>query len=137
MVYLILAASWKALPFVTLLILAAIQTVPGEVNECARIDGANGVQLTRYITLPLILPTLVVCLFNLILGGINGVGLVFSLTGGGPGTSTYVLSYLLYNIGWTQLEFGRAAALALIMALVNWFLIYSVLRTTRVNDLSR
>ena len=137
MVYLIMAASWKALPFVTLLILAAMQTVPGEVNECARIDGANGLQLTRYITLPLILPTLVVCLFNLILGGINGVGMVFSLTGGGPGTSTYVLSYLLYNIGWTQLEFGRAAALALIMALVNWILIYSVLRATRVNDLSR
>jgi multiple sugar transport system permease protein len=137
MVYLILAAAWKALPFVTLLILAALQTIPLEVTESARIDGAGGFQLARHITLPLILPALVICLFNLFLGGINGVGTVFSLTGGGPGTSTYVLSYLLYNTGWTQLEFGRAAALALIMAAANWVLIFWVLRVTRVHERSR
>lgn len=134
MIYLILAASWRALPFITLLILAALQTVSHEVMESARIDGANLVQLTRYITIPLILPTMVVALFNLMLGGINGVGMVFSLTGGGPGTTTYVISYLLYVIGWGQLRFGRAAALALLIAAVNWLLILSVLRITRIND---
>lgn len=137
MIYLILAASWRALPFITLLILAALQTVSHEVMESARIDGANLVQLTRYITIPLILPTMVVALFNLMLGGINGVGMVFSLTGGGPGTTTYVISYLLYVIGWGQLRFGRAAALALLIAAVNWLLILSVLRITRINDRSR
>ncbi|MBI4926912.1 MAG: sugar ABC transporter permease [Anaerolineae bacterium] len=137
MVFLILAATWRALPFVTLLILAALQTVPGEVLESARIDGAGGWQINRYITIPLILPAMVVALFNLTLGGMNGVGMVFSLTGGGPGTTTYVLSFLLYNIGWTQLAFGRAAALALLIAIVNWILIFSVLRITRVNERSR
>ncbi|OJX39492.1 MAG: hypothetical protein BGO78_13350 [Chloroflexi bacterium 44-23] len=137
MIYLILAASWRALPFITLLILAALQTVSHEVMESARIDGANLVQLTRYITIPLILPTMVVALFFLMLGGINGVGMVFSLTGGGPGTTTYVISYLLYVIGWGQLRFGRAAALALLIAAVNWLLILSVLRITRINDRSR
>lgn len=137
MIYLILAASWRALPFVTLLILAALQTVPQEVTESARIDGASGLQLTRHITIPLIMPAMVVALFNLILGGMNGVGMVFSLTGGGPGTSTYVISYLLYVIGWGQLRFGRAAALALMIAVINWLLIFSVLRLTRVNDRSR
>jgi multiple sugar transport system permease protein len=134
MIFLIMAAAWRALPFVTLLILAALQTVPREVIESARIDGAGGFQLTRFITIPLILPAMVIALFNLTLGGMNGVGMVFSLTGGGPGTSTYVLSYLLYNIGWAQLRFGRAAALALIIAVVNWILIFSVLRLTRVNE---
>ena len=137
MVYLILVAAWRALPFVTLLILAALQTIPGEVLECARMDGANGLQLARYITIPLILPVMVVALFNLTLGGMNGVGMVFSLTGGGPGTTTYVLSYLLYNIGWTQLLFGRAAALSLLIAAVNWILIFSVLRVTRLNERNR
>lgn len=137
MIYLILAASWRALPFVTLLILAALQTVPQEVTESARIDGASGLQLTRHITVPLIMPAMVVALFNLILGGMNGVGMVFSLTGGGPGTATYVISYLLYAVGWGQLRFGRAAALALMIAFVNWILIFSVLRLTRVNDRSR
>ena len=136
MVYLILASCWRALPFVTLLILAALQTIPSEVIESAQIDGANGFQLTRFITVPLILPAMVVALFNLILGGMNGVGMVFSLTGGGPGTTTYVLSYLLYTLGWARLEFGQAAALAIMIAMVNWLLIAGVLRTTRVTERS-
>ncbi len=136
MIYLIMASSWRALPFVTLLILAALQTIPSEVVESAKIDGANYLQLTRYITVPLILPAMVVALFNLILGGMNGVGMVFSLTGGGPGTTTYVLSYFLYTLGWARLEFGQAAALAIMIAIVNWLLIAGVLRTTRVTERS-
>ena len=132
MVLLILASTWRALPFVTLLLLAAIQTVSKEVIESSRIDGANGWQIIRYIMIPLMLPTLVVTIFNLTLSGMNGVGMVFSLTNGGPGTSTQVLSYMLYNIGWGQLRFGRAAALALIIAAINLLLIMSTLRITRV-----
>lgn len=136
MIFLILASSWRALPFITLLILAALQTVPAEVIESARIDGASGWQVTRHITLPLIMPAMVVALFNLMLGGMNGVGMVFSLTRGGPGTTTYVLSYFLYILGWQQLRFGRAAALAILIAVVNWFLIFMVLRMTRINERS-
>jgi ABC-type sugar transport system permease subunit len=136
MIYLILAASWRALPFTTLLILAALQTISNEVVESSRIDGANVFQIIRHITIPLILPTMVVALFNLTLGGINGVGMVFSLTGGGPGTSTNVLSYLLYSIGWVSLDFGRAAALALILAVINLTLIGGTLRITRVQQRS-
>lgn len=134
MIFLILASVWRALPFVTLLLLAAMQTVPGEIIESSRIDGAKGWQIVRYIMIPLMLPTLVVVLFSLTLSGMNGVGMVFSLTGGGPGTSTEVLSYLLYSIGWNQLQFGRAAALALLIAVVNWLLITGTLRITRVNE---
>lgn len=136
MVYLILAASWRALPFTTLLILAALQTISNEIIESSRIDGANSLQIVRHITIPLILPTMVVALFNLTLGGINGVGMVFSLTGGGPGTSTNVLSYLLYSIGWVSLDFGRAAALALILGVINLALIGGTLRITRVQQRS-
>lgn len=134
MIYLILAATWRALPFVTLLLLAALQTVPNEVLESSRIDGASGWQIVRFITVPLILPTMVVALFSLTLGGMNGVGMVFSLTNGGPGTATQVLSYMLYSIGWGQLNFGRAAALALMIAIVNWLLISGTLRITRVEQ---
>ena len=134
MIYLILASSWRALPFITLLLLAAMQTVSSEVIESSRIDGANGWQVTRYIMIPLMLPTLVVAIFSLTLSGMNGVGMVFSLTGGGPGSSTEVLSYMLYTIGWRQLEFGRAAALALLIAVVNWVLITATLRVTQVEE---
>ncbi len=132
MIFLILASVWRALPFVTLLLLAAIQTVPEQVIESSRIDGANNRQMIRQIILPIILPTLIVAIFSLTLSGMNGVGMVFSLTNGGPGTSTQVLSYLLYTIGWGQLRFGRAAALAMMIAVINWLLISGTLRITRV-----
>lgn len=131
---LIIASTWRALPFVTLLILAAIQMVPAEVIESSRIDGANGWQVIRHIILPLILPAIVVAIFNVILNGMNGVAVIFSLTGGGPGTATQILSYLLYSIGWSRIQFGRAAALALIIAVVNWLLILATLRVTKVEE---
>lgn len=134
LVFLILASVWRALPFVTLLLLAAMQTVPFELIESSRIDGARWWQTVRYIMVPLMLPTMVVALFSLTLSGMNGVGMVFSLTGGGPGTSTHVLSYLLFTLGWNRLQFGRAAALALMIATVNLVLISGTLRLTRVNE---
>ncbi|MCS7056325.1 MAG: sugar ABC transporter permease [Thermoflexales bacterium] len=134
MYYLILATAWRALPFVTLLILAALKTVPQEIIESARIDGASSLQALRFITLPLILPTLVVALFNLTLGGMNGIGLVFTLTRGGPGTATEVLSFLLYTIGFDRLEFGRAAALSVFIAIINLVLIVLTLRVARTEE---
>lgn len=134
MYYLILATSWRTLPFVTLLILAALKTVPQEIIESARIDGASGAQVLRFITLPLILPVLVVALFNLMLGGMNGIGLVFTLTRGGPGTATEVLSFLLYTIGFGRLEFGRAAALSVFIAAINLALIMLTLRVSRTEE---
>jgi ABC-type sugar transport system permease subunit len=132
--YLILASAWRALPFTTLLILAALKTVPGEIVESAKIDGANGLQTLRAIILPLILPTLIVALFNLMLGGMNGVAMVFSLTRGGPGTATEVLSFLLYTIGFGRLEFGRAAALSVFIAIINLSLIMLTLRFSRTEE---
>jgi ABC-type sugar transport system permease subunit len=134
MIYLILAAAWRGLPFITLLLLASLQTIPSEVIESARIDGASNLQIVRRITIPLIMPTMVVALFSLMLGGMNGVGMVFSLTGGGPGTTTHVLSYHLYTLGWSRLRFGRAAALAMMIAVVNWLLIMGTMRITRVDE---
>ena len=136
MTYLIAASAWRALPFIVLLLLAAMQTVPADIIESSRIDGARPWQVIRYIMVPLMLPTLVVALFSLTLSGMNGIGLVFSLTGGGPGTSTEVLSYVLYSIGWSQRDFGRAAALAMIIAAVNWVLITGILRVTQVDERS-
>jgi multiple sugar transport system permease protein len=136
MYYVILASVWRAMPFTILLLLAALQTISTEVVESATIDGANRWQTIRFITVPLILPTMVVSLFSLILNGMNGVAMVFSLTGGGPGTATTVLSYLLYNIGWSQFDFGGAAALSLLIAAVNLALIMATLRVTRVQQRS-
>jgi ABC-type sugar transport system permease subunit len=128
LLFLVVAAAWKILPFTTLLILGALQTVAPEVQESARIDGASNWQALRHITLPLIRPMLAITLFYLILGGINGVGMVFSLTGGGPGTATEVISYLLYSIGFSKLDFGLAGALSVFIAMLNFGLIALTLK---------
>jgi len=134
MVLLIIVSAWRALPFTTLLILSSLQMVPHEVIESSRIDGANGWQTINKIIIPLILPTMVVAIFNLILSGMNGVGIIISLTSGGPGTSTQIVSYLMYALGWTQTQFSQAAALGLLIAMVNWILILGTLRLTRVEE---
>lgn len=134
LIFLVVAAAWKILPFTMLLILGALQTVSQEVLESAKIDGASSWQSMRHITLPLIRPMLAITLFYLILGGINGVGMVFSLTGGGPGTSTEVLSYLLYSIGFSKLDFGLAGALSVFIALLNFGLISLTLKLSAAYD---
>jgi ABC-type sugar transport system permease subunit len=132
MLLLIFVSAWRALPFTTLLILASMQMISQEVVESSRIDGANGWQVIRFIVVPLILPTMVVAIFNLILSGMNGVGVIISLTNGGPGTSTQIVSFLLYSLGWLQIQFNQAAALGLIIALMNWVLIFATLRLTKI-----
>ncbi len=134
LLYLMVAATWKILPFITLLLLGALQTVSPEIQESAAIDGANRWQILRRIVLPLIAPMFTVALFYLILGGVNGVGLVFSLTGGGPGTATEVISYLLYSIGFARIDFGLAAALSVVLALLNFGLILLTLRTAHSTE---
>lgn len=136
MVLLILATSWRSLPFITLLLLASIQVIPSEVVESALVDGANSLQVIRHIIVPLIRPTMVVAIFSLTLAGMNGVGMIFSLTAGGPGTQTQVLPWLLYSIGWLQVNFNWAAALALFIGVINLILIIGTLRVTRTEDVS-
>ncbi len=136
LVLLILATAWRSLPFVTLLLLASIQMIPQEVIESARIDGANGLQLIWYMMLPIMRPTLVVAIFSLILNGMNGVGMIFSLTRGGPGTETQIMPWLLYSIGWLQVNFNWAAALALVIGVINLLLIVGTLRMTRLEEVN-
>jgi ABC-type sugar transport system permease subunit len=136
MVLLIIATAWRALPFVTLLLLASIQMIQLEIIESARIDGANALQIIWHIMLPLMRPTLVVAIFSLTLSGMNGVGMIFSLTRGGPGTETQVMPWLLYSIGWLQVNFNWAAALALLIGIINLLLIIGTLRVTRVEEVN-
>lgn len=134
MFLLVLATTWRALPFITLLLLASIRVISQEVVESARVDGASPAQVIWHIILPLIRPTLVVAIFSLTLAGMNGVGMIFSLTGGGPGTQTTIMSWLLYTTGWQQVNFNWAAALALFIGVINLLLIVGTLRVTRLED---
>ncbi|MDW8069710.1 MAG: sugar ABC transporter permease [Anaerolineae bacterium] len=114
-----IANLWATVPMMALLYLAGLQGIPGELYEAARIDGAGGWAQFRYLTFPLLLP---ITLINLILKTIDAMALfdlVYVLTGGGPAHATEVIGYYLYKEAFQNLEYGRAAALAWMIALVT------------------
>ena len=84
---------WHWTPFVFLLMLAGLESLPQDVYEAARVDGATFFQELRYITLPLMLPTIVVTMLFRIIVGVKVFDEIYLLTGGGPGTATEVVSY--------------------------------------------
>jgi len=120
MAALIVVNVWASYPQATLLLLAAIQTVPGELHEAAHIDGASAWKRFRFVTLPLIKPTLQVVLIQLTLLYFNMVTLIFTLTGGGPLAATDTLALRVLKISFEDWNLGRGAALGLVITAINF-----------------
>jgi multiple sugar transport system permease protein len=108
----IIADVWKTAPFMALLLLAGLQTIPRSLVEAARIDGALPWQIFYYVRLPMLLPTLLIAGMFRALDAFRIFDLVYVLTGGGPADSTEVLSTLTYKTLFSGLEFGYGSALS-------------------------
>lgn len=119
MVTIIVANAWRSFPFVLIMVLAALQTVPDELYQAARIDGAAGFGLTRFITLPLILPTILIAAVLLVVESTNMVALVYVLTAGGPLRATEVLGVRIYDEIFRHWNLGYSAALGALMLVIN------------------
>jgi ABC-type sugar transport system permease subunit len=111
----IVAYAWGGFPFVMLLILARLQGLPEEINEAAKVDGANWWQLFRYITLPALTGVLTVALILEIVSGINSFDTLMIMTGGGPANATMIWGIKIYKTGFTEFNLGGAAALSVLM----------------------
>ena len=115
MVAVIVADVWEWTPFVALILLAALQALPEDPYEAARIDGASGWQSFLYITVPLIMPALLVAGLIRLMDAFKTFDLIYVLTLGGPGVSTQVLSLYTYKYGFKFFRMGYASALSYIM----------------------
>jgi multiple sugar transport system permease protein len=106
------ADTWEWFPFTMLMLLAALQMVPKEPQEAARIDGANAVQLFWHVRLPYIRPTLVVALLFRLIDSIKAFPLIYVLTDGGPGGATQVTNYYAFEqtFGFSYWGYGSAVA---------------------------
>lgn len=113
------ATIWRSVAFAMLLLLAGLQTIPGEVTEAAAIDGATRWQAFWRVTWPIVLPTTQVTIVFLTIQAINGAGMFLSITNGGPGRATEVLSLYMYREAILFFNFGYGAALAVILFLIN------------------
>jgi ABC-type sugar transport system permease subunit len=111
----VLADVWKTTPFVALLVLAGLQGIDPGLHEAARLDGASAFRRFVHITLPLLRPALVVALVFRTLDAFRVFDLVFVLTGGGPGTSTEVISLYAFTSLLQHLRFGYGSALSVMI----------------------
>ena len=122
----VVADTWEWFPFTMLMVLAALQMVPGEPIDAARIDGAGRLALFRHILFPYIRPTLVVAgLFRLI-DSIKAFPLIYVLTNGGPGTATEVTNYYAFVESFNFSYWGYGSAIATLMVagvlLLSWII---------------
>src|SRR5690606_37323661 len=109
---------WQWTPFMFIIILSGLQGISTEVIEAARVDGASLMQLFTRIIWPLMLPISSVAIVLRAIDGFKVFDLVFTLTYGGPGTSTESLSFFLYRLGFISRDYGLAAAASVLLSLV-------------------
>lgn len=111
--------AWAWTPFVALVLLAGIQSVPPDIREAAGLDGLNTFQYARRILLPTLRPVILVVLLIRTIDSFKTFDSIWNLTRGGPGNSTYMLSIFATSTGLTGGEIGLATATAMLMAIVS------------------
>lgn len=123
----IITNSWHLIPLAILVFYAALTTIPDELHEAGRVDGAGPLQALWYIVLPILRPHILFVSIILITSAFREFDMIWALTGGGPGRSTSVLSIFAYNRGIANQDMGMANTIAfsmfIIMAVVAWIYI--------------
>lgn len=104
---------WKTTPFVVLLLMAGLQTIPKDLFQAARVDGASPWTIFRKVTLPLLKPVILIVLIFRTLDAFRVFDAIYVLTGGGPANTTETLSIYAYKILFQTLQFGYGSAIAM------------------------
>ncbi len=115
LVSVIMVNAWRGIPFFAITLLAGLQAIPQELYEATAIDGAGKLGRFRYVTLPLMLPILLITVVLSIIWTFSDFQTVYGLTGGGPLNSTQLLATLSYQVGIGSGRLGEAAAISLTM----------------------
>ncbi len=130
----IIADVWQWTPFIFILSLAALQSIPKSSIEAARIDGATGWQQIVYIKIPLMIPVLVVAALLRMIDAFKVLEVIYIMTNGGPGLSTEILSLRIYKTAFVSWELGRAAALSNILLFIVMIITIAMFIYTKVRD---
>ena len=125
---------WKGIPFYTMLLLAGLKAIDRDLLEAAEVDGANVIKRFRHITLPGMRYVIVVTLLLSFISTFNSFGLIFLMTGGGPGGATRVYSILAWEKAIRSLQFGPGVAIAFSVAPLMIVLIWLLARFMRQDE---
>lgn len=125
---------WKDFGYAVILFLSGLLSLPSDCYESASIDGANAWQTFRYITLPLLKPTMLFVVVTSIISYLQAYVPVLVMTTGGPGTSTYLSSYLVYDQAFKQYNFGFASAISLFILVLTAIFTVISFKVTGANE---
>ena len=109
---------WQNIPYMVLILMAGLVTLPREPYEAAAIDGANRFQTFFRLTVPMMMPTFAVVLLLRAIMSFKTYDLIYVMTRGGPGTATEVISYTIYNQAYRYLNTGTAASMSIYLVLM-------------------
>ena len=127
----IFANIWRGIPFFSIMILAGLQAIPDEVYEAATVDGASVTQRFWNITLPMLRPIIVVATATRIIWTFNYADLIFVMTNGGPANATQITSSYTLLTAYTDLDFGYAATLSVVLLVIMLVFTAFYLRLTK------
>lgn len=125
---------WKWMGYFAILIFAGLQTIPVDVYEAGKLDGAGEVQMFRRITLPLLRPVLIMVVILNVIGSFQVFDIVSVTTEGGPANASNVLQMYIYNKAFAQFDFGYAATMSLALFVMLVFITFMQLRLGRANE---
>jgi raffinose/stachyose/melibiose transport system permease protein len=126
--------TWRGIGYIMVILLAGLQSIPKDFYEAARIDGANGWQLFWYVTIPLLMPVIMVVTVLNVLHGLRVFDIVYALTNGGPGYATEVMYTVIFNAFSTgQYGLGTAisSVLFIILVIAGYFVVRLLDRSAR------
>jgi multiple sugar transport system permease protein len=129
-----LADIWQGIPFFAVMLLAALQAIPEDLFEAARIDGASAWRVFLHVTLPLLLPTILITTMLRMIWTANYMDLIMIMTGGGPGYSSLTVPLHAYYMAYKRLDFGYGSTIAIVQVAILAGAIVFYLRQLRKNE---
>lgn len=132
----IMVKMWQAVGYYMVIYIAGLQLIPTDPIEAAVIDGAKPWTMAMKIKIPLLLPTMSICVFLSLTDALHMFPLLMTLTGGGPGHASESVSLYIYNSAFNNQQMGYASAMAVFLAIIILVITYVQLRLFRTKEVS-
>jgi multiple sugar transport system permease protein len=128
---------WKLFPFVAIMVLAGLQSIPNDLYEAARVDGATFWDEVWHVMLPSVRPVIVAVSLLLVIWGLNSITIIYAITRGGPANKTLITPIQIFRTAFESVQFNQAAALSVMFfaaAIAIVFVYIRVLASSRAGE---
>jgi multiple sugar transport system permease protein len=129
-----LVDTWQWLPFVILMFMAGLATIPEDFLEAAKVDGANQIKIFAYIFLPLLKPVIMIVVLLRVIETIKIFPKIYIMTEGGPGTATEIINFFAYRTTFQYSRFGYGSALCFNLFIITCLLSIVIITVMKIRS---